>query len=105
MKAKDEVLYRLLVACQQLKKHIIMFDMETLIPAEMKLAEDAIQDAEKILANPAQIESNALAAYQEYQELKKAHKELLDRAHVYGVWGPWTEGWEGSYDQKHWGEE
>jgi hypothetical protein len=44
-------------------------------------------------------------AYEEYQELKKAHKELLDRAHVYGIWGPWSEGWEGSYDQKHWGEE
>lgn len=41
----------------------------------------------------------------EYLELKKAHEELLDRAHVYGVWGPWAEGWEGSYDQKHWGEE
>jgi len=41
----------------------------------------------------------------DYLELKKAHKELLDRAHVYGVWGPWSEGWEGSYDQKHWGEE
>jgi len=43
--------------------------------------------------------------FDEYKELKKAHKELLDRAHVYGIWGPWSEGWEGSYDQKHWGEE
>lgn len=44
-------------------------------------------------------------ATQEYQELKKAHKELLDRAHVYGIWGPWHPAWEGSYDQRHWGEE
>jgi hypothetical protein len=41
----------------------------------------------------------------DFLELKKAHRELLDRAHVYGVWGPWADGWEGSYDQKHWGEE
>ncbi|MDI6752805.1 MAG: hypothetical protein QME78_00235 [Thermodesulfobacteriota bacterium] len=100
-----QVLYRLLVACQQLKSLIIMFDMETLIPAEMKLAEDAIQDAEKILANPVQIEGNVLAAHQEYRELKKAHRELLDRAHVAGIWGPWAGGWEGSYDQRYWGEE
>ena len=39
------------------------------------------------------------------QELKQAHRELLDRAHVYGIWGPFADGWEGSYDQRHWGEE
>ncbi len=41
----------------------------------------------------------------DYRKLKQAHKDLLDRAHVHGIWGPWHDEWQGSYDAEHWGQE
>lgn len=55
--------------------------------------------------NEKEVLTQATALLLDYWELKKAHKELLDRCMAFGTWGPWADGWEGSYDQRHWGED
>jgi len=40
----------------------------------------------------------------DYQLAVKLLRLLLDSAHVNGTFGPWAEGWEGSWAEKHWGE-
>ena len=41
----------------------------------------------------------------DYHEVKAAHRKLFDYAIASGMWGPWSEDFEGSYEEKHWGEE
>lgn len=40
-----------------------------------------------------------------FEELRQAHRALVHRCNVQGSWGPWCDNWEGSFDQKHYGEE
>ena len=40
---------------------------------------------------------------QDYAEVKVAHKMLFDRCWAMGWWGVWSDDWEGSYEQRHWG--
>lgn len=41
----------------------------------------------------------------DYELLRKEHQQLAGDANHAGTWGPWADGWKGSWSQKHWGEE
>jgi len=56
-----------------------------------------------VLSHGARYHVGCLAT--DYRLLKEAHTQLLDRANAAGIWGPWHDEWEESYDSHHWGED
>ena len=42
---------------------------------------------------------------EDYRQIRTAHKLLYERVMVAGTWGPWADGGEGSYEQRHWGDD
>jgi hypothetical protein len=40
-----------------------------------------------------------------FDELRQAHAKLAHKLHVSGLYGPWSDDWKGSFEQKHWGDE
>ena len=40
----------------------------------------------------------------DYHDMREAYRGMYDRCIATGVWGPWHDDWEGSYEQKQWGK-